>query len=305
MHNKQFHLISTSRRALQSLSQRYALRSELARAPQSHVAGLLVLMSKILVAGILAQISSLVRAQEDDYINPDRPGIADGSTVVGAGRFQIESGIQEEYRRVASLNDYRLFVPTLLRVGLSERWEARVESNLYTWQRVSDPGNGFDRSQGASPVSVGMKYHFQDSNSTSQPSLGAILRIFPPSGSGEFRSRHTTGDFRLAADWDIAPKWSLNPNLGVGIYVDDQNRPFTAALFATTLNYNPSKTINFFVDTGVQLPEKKNGKSSIVYDAGIAFLVTHEIQLDFSAGTGTVGSTPPRTFISFGISMRY
>jgi len=30
----------------------------------------------------------------DDLINADRPGIADGSTVIGPKRIQIESGVQ-------------------------------------------------------------------------------------------------------------------------------------------------------------------------------------------------------------------
>ena len=38
-------------------------------------------------------------ADEPDLINADRPGIADGSTVVGTGTIQIESGIEQEFRR--------------------------------------------------------------------------------------------------------------------------------------------------------------------------------------------------------------
>jgi hypothetical protein len=253
----------------------------------------------------LLQLASTALAQEADYINPDRPGIADGSKVVGAGRFQVESGIQHEYRRDGSLSDRRLFVPTLLRMGIGERWEVRIESNAYTWKRVSDPGNGDMRSEGLAPASLGMKYQFRGADDPRQPSLGAIMRIFPASGSGEFRSRHTTGDFRLAADWDFASNWSLNPNLGVAVYEDDQNQIFTAGLFAVTLNYNPSKTLNFFVDTGMQSRERKNGKSAIVFDAGVAYLITRDIQLDFSVGAGTAGTTPPRTFVALGISKRF
>jgi hypothetical protein len=70
----------------------------------------------------------------------------------------------------------------------------------------------------------------------------------------------------LAADWSFAPslKLSLNPNIGVGRYEDDQGRTFTAGLFATTLNYLPNKKLNPFVDIGIQSPEVKNGQVAAI-----------------------------------------
>lgn len=254
---------------------------------------------------ILLQLTSPALAQDDEYINPDRPGIADGSKVVGPGRFQIEAGIQKEYRRSGPVSDHRLFVPTLLRIGINKRWEVRVESNTYTVQRISDVENGISQNQGSTPISLGTKYQILGSDDATQPSLGAIVRVFPASGSRDFRSRHTTGDIRLAADWDFAAQWSLNPNVGVAAYEDDQNRLFTAGLLAVTLNYNPSKTLNFFIDTGMQSRERKNGKSAVIFDAGVAYLLNRDIQLDFSFGAGTEGATPPRAFVSLGMSKRF
>jgi hypothetical protein len=249
--------------------------------------------------------AALAQEQDEDYINPDRPGIADGSKVLGAGHFQIETGMQKEFRRNGPVSDQRLFFPTLLRLGLNKDMEVRVESNTYSRQSISDPENGGDRSEGSAPISIGAKYQMLGVDDPTQPSLGVIVRVFPASGSGNFRTRHTTGDVRLAADWDFASGWSLNPNVGIAVYEDDQNRVFTAGLLAMTLSYNPSKTLNFFVDTGMQSPESKNGKSSVIFDAGMAYLVSRDIQLDFSVGTGTAGLTPPRSFVSLGISKRF
>ena len=242
---------------------------------------------------------------DDDYINPDRPGIADGSNVVGPGRFQVELGLQQEVRHSDETSERTLFVPTLLRLGLSKAWELRVETTgAYIWDRTSDPASGVAKSEGTDPVSLGVKYHFQDSAGLKRPSLGVILRVFAPSGSGAFKTSHTTADLRLAADWDIAPKWSLNPNIGVAIY-ESGGKTYEAGLFATTLNYNPSPILNFFVDTGVQSPETKGGRTSVIYDAGVAYIIGHDIQLDASIGTGAAGSTPPHPFVSVGVSKRF
>jgi len=254
---------------------------------------------------VQAQAQASAAAADNDYINPDRPGIADGSNVVGAGRFQIETGVQEEFRRSGGESDRTLLLPTLLRLGLNKDWELRVETTgAYIWDRASDPASGVTKSQGADPVSLGVKYHFQETAGLSQPSLGVILRVFAPSGSGPFKTRHTTADLRLAADWDIAPMWSLNPNLGVAIY-ESRGRTYAAGLFAATLNYNPSPILNFFVDTGTQSPETKHGRTAMIYDAGLAYLVGHDIQLDLSVGTGAAGSTPPHPFLAAGISKRF
>jgi hypothetical protein len=244
-------------------------------------------------------------ADPEDYANPDRPGIADGSNVVGPGRFQIETGIQQEFRHADGTGDRRIFVPSLLRLGLTEELEARVETNAYTWERTSDPSTSVARTEGGTPISLGLKYHFQDSDGISQPSVATILRVFAPSGSGDFRTRHATGDFRFAADWDFAPSFSLNPNIGLGIYEGADGRLFTAGLFAATLNYNPSKQLNLFVDTGVQSPEERNGATSVIYDAGIAYLINPDVQLDLSVGTGGGGRTTPHPFLSAGISKRF
>jgi hypothetical protein len=240
----------------------------------------------------------------DDLINADRPGIADGSTVIGPKRIQIESGVQAEFRRNADSREHTLFVATLLRIGIDSNWEARVEGNTFTRVTTITPGLPDTRSSGIGPLSFGFKYHFQDSKGIRHPSLGAIVRVFPSWGSGDFATHHVTGDVRLAADWDFAPKLSLNPNVGIGRYEDDRGRTFTAAIVAATLNYLPTKRINPFIDMGLQAPEQTAGKTSVIFDAGIAYILGRNLQLDASAGTGAHGATPPHPFISFGISYR-
>lgn len=241
----------------------------------------------------------------DDYINPDRPGIADGSTTVGLAHFQIETAIRLEYRRNGDEREHTTFIPTLLRYGLSKSWEFRVEGNTFTWQRQHDPALGNTHSNGFAPTSIGLKYNIVEASGSTQPSIGAIVRVFPPSGSGDLRNSRTTGDFRLAADWNFADKWSLNPNVGVAVYEDDTKRSYAAGLFAATLNYNPSKIVNLFVDTGLQYPEEKNGHASLIFDVGAAYIIGHDIQIDLSVGTGAAGTKPPHPFLAAGFSKRF
>ena len=245
-------------------------------------------------------------ADDSDLINADRPGIADGSTVVGPKTFQIESGIQQEFRRSGNVKEHTFFVPTLLRLGIGSHWEARIEGNTFTRVNTLVSASSIDKMSGFAPVSLGLKYQIYDSNSDHQLSLGTIARVFPKWGSNEFRMQHVTGDIRLAADWKFAPclKLSVNPNAGIARYEDDQGKLFTAGLFATTLNYLPTKKLNPFVDIGVQAPEMSDGKTGAIFDRGIAYIIGQNVQIDASLGTRIHGETGPRPFLAFGVSWR-
>jgi len=225
-------------------------------------------------------------AEEPDLINPDRPGIADGSAVISRGRFQIETGLERDHDD----GGHSIATPLLLRYGVTDHFEFRAETNGY----VHAPGGS-----GFAPLSVGGKYHFGDT-----PSLGVIARIFVPSGTGAQRSHATTGDVRLAMDLSFGEKWSLNPNIGFASQDDGAGR-FTAGLAAMTLQYNISDHLNLFVDGAAQTPEERGGTASVILDAGGALIIGRDTQLDASIGWGAHGSTPPAVFLAVGISRRF
>jgi hypothetical protein len=259
--------------------------------------GLLALFSG---AGASAQTP----ASDEDAINPDRPGIADGSAVVGRGRIQLEAGFQHERREDGGDTERAQFLPALLRVGLGSRWEARIEGNTFIRLSASDVGS--NSTSGFAPISFGFKAHLLESAGPRQPSVGAIVRVFPRSGTGSFHAGQVTGDARLAADWDLTPSLSLNPNVGLGFYEGDDGETLTAGLFAVTLTYsNGRKTINPFVDLALQAPEASAGGSALIVDAGVAYLPTRDIQLDVSIGAGAHGRTPPHPFVAVGVSLRF
>jgi len=219
------------------------------------------------LALLVLLVATTAAAQTDDLINADRPGIADGSATIGHGRFQVETGAERDDSDGARLWS----TPTLLRYGLSDAFELRVE------------GAGFQHEAGGAsswaPASIGFKYHFNE-----KPSLGVIARVFP--------TGHQS-DVRLAADVDLNERWSVNPNVGV-----QRADGTTSATAALTLQYNISKMLNVFVDGGAE-------RSSVLLDSGVAWIIGRNTQLDASIGWGAHGTTPPQVFWSAGISRRF
>jgi hypothetical protein len=248
----------------------------------------------------LAALGLSAPAWADDS-NPDRPGIADGSGVVGAGRFQVEAGLQRELRRDGDTRERLTYAPTLLRFGIDKHWEGRVEGNLYGWQRQSDAPH----SVGAMPVSLGVKYDIQPADDSGTPGYGIIARVFPRSGSDTFGTHRVTGDVRFVADIPLTEKWLLTPNIGVATDEDGEQRQYNTALLATTLSYAASKQVNVFVDTGMQSREERHGKAQVIVDTGVAYALTSDVQLDASIGRGTHGATPPRVYAAAGVSVRF
>jgi hypothetical protein len=225
---------------------------------------------------IIAIVASLFATPllADDLINADRPGIADGSQVVNPGTLQVELGGERD------THPDLFTTPLLLRYGLTKQLELRFETS--GWAHAA----GHD---GFTPASIGAKFHFSDT-----PSLGVIARVFPPSGSGIFKSHDTAADVRLSVDKDLSEQWSVEANLGVA-RADHQSH----ALAAATLQYNVTPKMNVFVDGGAQ-----SSPSSLILDAGAAWIIGKDLQLDVSVGFGAHGEAPDR-FVAAGIARRF
>ena len=233
-----------------------------------------------------------------DLINADRPGIADGTGTLSRGRFQVEFGIQRESKTDEVGRSSMAFLPALIRVGLGRRAEFRVETNGYAWAKI-EGADVAQRSSGWWPISLGMKYRLC-ADRCPVP-IAIVGRAVPASGSSAFKSGRPTGDVRLAAELELTPNWSLNPNIGVAWYEGDEAR-FSATLLASTLTFTRSQRVMPFLDVGYQKPSSPAGPAALVVDAGLAYIVTPNVQFDASAGRGMHGPAAP--FVAAGISVR-
>lgn len=152
--------------------------------------GSLVCLALSLALSSLAQQSPIVA---------DRPGLADGASVVGKGTAQLELGISHE-----DADDSLLSLPTLLRLGITDRLELRVESG------VLGVSSG---DQDWAPVAVGFKWRMREGDIP----LSLIASVQPPSGGGPLATHDFEGGVRLTSDIDLGAGFSLTPNVGVGL----------------------------------------------------------------------------------------
>ncbi|HEU4888385.1 MAG TPA: transporter [Thermoanaerobaculia bacterium] len=226
----------------------------------------------------LLLIPMFTRAQEASIV-ADRPGLADGSTTVGRGMAQLETGLTGE-----GGDEEQFTLPTLVRYGITDRLELRIASDVVGW--TSDDGD-------IAPIAAGFKLSLRDG---ALP-LSLIASVQPPSGEGRLRSSAFEGEARLVSDIDLAEGLSLTPNVGVALVEGDG----AVAIFAATVEREMGRALPF-VDFEATIGD---GDTSMIADAGIAWVVRPNTQLDISVGVDVLGDEYPEWFIAAGYSRRF
>lgn len=258
-----------------------------------------------LVMGILAAGLPAVQAAEQGPIETDRPDISESSSVVGPGRFQLETGVQLDYQRGGRGDEKRFTTPTLLRWGIDRRWEARLETGGYSRLRRSGTG-ALLQTSGLSALSPGVKYHVQDPRAGStRPSLGVLLHVAVPSGSSDFRARHAAGDLKLAADFDLGPNWSLGTNAGLLVDRDENGSTFVAGLATASLSRSLSERLRIFTELALGGSRAHPLGDSAILDGGFTYLLNPDTQLDLALGGDISPRSTPDLYWTVGVSRRF
>ena len=228
-------------------------------------------------------------------IDTDGPDFVESSEVVGKGRFQFETDVvlERDGRRSARLTT--LSTPTLLRLGVAETVELRVETE--SWMRVtSDNAGGGAGSTvtGTGDTALGLKWHSQDKDSsTNTPAVSWILHFEAPTGSGEFKERGITPSLRSVITWELPHDLALGfmPGLKYGAAPDGHR--VVSGVVGLVLNKQWSETLRTFVEnSSPQIARRRDGGVIMSWDVGAAYLITNDWQVGIRAGLAANRNTP-------------
>jgi hypothetical protein len=262
-----------------------------------------------LAAALLCALAaSGARAGDDEPMAPDRPGVAESSQVVGKGRLQLETSLQWERERGDDLHTRTLSMPTLLRFGVGERIELRLETDGRSVIHASDPSSGAHATvAGWADTALGLKWHVADQQGkglVGTPSLGVLLDADLPSGSAELRGHGLRPSLRLAAEWELADGYSIGVMPGLGQDSDDQGRRYGYGVLAATLEKEFGERVRGFIELAApQIARASHGGTQAGVDAGLSYLVNKDCQLDVSLVHG-LNRHSPDLGLAFGLSVR-
>ena len=260
----------------------------------------------LIVAAALAFCQSLVRA--DEAITTDRPDFVESSDVVGKGRFQLETGFGWE-RSVDSPGIKRksLSTPTLLRFGVSDDVELRLETDGYSRTRSEDAAtSAVTRERGYADLSLGVKWHMQDGDeATGRPAIAWLLHMDVDSGSGPFRGNGIRPSLRVVGEWELPGGLSAGAMGGVVVDRNNEGRRFVTGILALTVAKSWTQEFRTFVElAGQRIAPTRNGGSVVTFDVGAAYLLDKSMQIDVAMSRGLTRQSPDLQFTT-GLSIKF
>ena len=256
------------------------------------------------IAALFSLLQSGAFAAE--AISTDRPDFVESSDVVGAGRFQIEFGLQSEHDTANSIKTKTRTTPTLLRFGLSDSLELRVETDGRTSSRVQDTTGLQTRERGWADASIGLKWHMADGDeSKGLPGMAWLVHLDGDTGSASFRGQGWRPSLRFVAEWDLPNDMSIGVMPGVAASTNANGKRFAAGILAVTVGKAWTPAWRSYVElAGQQIASAANGGSVVTFDTGLTYLVNDSLQLDLSLARGLTHESP-RLAWGLGASVRF
>lgn len=251
----------------------------------------------IISAALAAALLPLAARAEEAPMATDRPDVVESSNVVGKGRFQIETSVASESNKVAGVKTTTRMTPTLLRYGITENTELRLETDGFL--REGDE-------RGFADVAIGLKWHTHDGDdATGKPSVGWLFHADLDSGAGAFRGQGVRPSVRMVAEWELPQDWSLGVMPGVLRDTNDAGEHYVAGSLAVVLGKSWTDEFRTFVEVaGHQLTSAKNGGSVVTYDLGMAYLITPTMQVDTAVSFGANDRAPDQQW-TVGFSIKF
>lgn len=255
-----------------------------------------------LVFGLaLLTASGLALAEPDDSISTDRPDFVDSSTTVGKGVVQLEAGFAQDRNKDAGLKERTSSTPLLLRIGVADDLELRLETDGRMRYRAD--GTDYARERGWGDSAVSVKWHVRDGEGA-VPSVGLIGQLDFATGSQAFKGNGTRPSLRVSTEWDLPADWSIGVMPGIVADRDEQGRHFTSGMFGVSFDKEWTESTHTFFELASQrIAKTRYGGTSASFDTGVTHLLSKKWQVDAGVFIGLNRRTPDVSF-TVGLSAR-
>ena len=256
-------------------------------------------LPSILFLGTLITACPSLALAEVSPLATDRPGNGNTTEVVQPLRLQVETSFNFSHEGDGTtLRGYTF--PTGIRLGVVRRIELRLGTNIYG---VTD---GDIDSSDVADLSVGLKAKAWD-NVGLRPALSFIAQLNLPTGAGLFTSNSADPLFLLLASWSLPAGFSFLTNLGFDVLGLGAGQTTARFLYVALLGYTLpvwSNRIALFVEGFGQIALRDSLSDVVQVDAGMAILITPDLQLDTFAQFG-LNDASADVQVAVGFSYRF
>ncbi|HEB56549.1 MAG TPA: transporter [Gammaproteobacteria bacterium] len=226
-------------------------------------------------------------------IQPDRPGFSTGTYTVAPGRVNLELGVQSSYGDHAGDPDSYTAPLINVRTGLTPSTEFNLL--LDGWTRED---SGSDTVTSTSDMLVGAKHRLL---SREQYNLSLLGFVSLPTGNAP-DSGHFTPFLGLLWDYEVSSAISAFGTFQFISFIEDGQRsnnfqPAVGLTFSHTDKF--SSYIEYYRDMSLNI----DIADSDMFDAGVAYLLNDDMQLDFNFGISI--DRISSDFIGAGFAIRF
>lgn len=257
----------------------------------------------LLAATLVAVTVPVASAQSfsglEEPLVTDRPDFTESTDTVPRGHFQLEGGYT--LARVED-DESQSLGELLLRVGLGERWEARIGAGSHSW--IDSPAGDLS---GFEDPSLGIKIRLSpetDLLPPGRPAMALILATSVPVGDDELTDDEWVPEAKLGFSWDLTERLALASNLNWAYPVDGDDR-FHQLSASVSGGWSFTDRIGGFLEYFGFSEEVEDGPSTHYLNTGVTYLISNDLQLDVRVGHGLGNDADPDDFVGFGAAVRF
>jgi len=229
----------------------------------------------------------------------DRPDATESPNTVPLKSIQIETGgLFVSNKNQGIKTELWNYNNTLIRFGILKNLELRLAF------AVSETREGLNNedlkvvASGFSPLVLGAKVAITEEKGL-LPDIGLMIHMsFPFLASEDYKPETTGVSFRFAFAHTLSEKSSLSYNLGAR-WGDDS--PEAAYIYTISYGYSITEKIGAYAEIYGNFPEDSSSNHS--WDAGLTYLIKHNLQLDATIGSGLSGNQD--LLLGAGVSYRF
>lgn len=229
-------------------------------------------------------------------LETDRPDQTESSAVVPKGMFQIEAGVGVEIQNTDPSSNNKvqtLTLPTtLFRIAMGSRIELRVVNTLLA-ERHYNPFSDTKRNLVVDALQLGFKGQILTGDGL-KPQLAIMSHVVLPTGS--VVSNEFGAVTKILVSHDFKNGWGLGYNLGY----DFEGKNASSYTYSLALNIPITAKIGGYLEAYGQYSE--SGLLTSNADAGFTYLLTENMQFDYSFG---LGLNHRMNYQAVGLSIRF
>lgn len=255
--------------------------------------------SQKLFLTVLILLSSFYFKTSFGQITTDRPSQSDNSYVLETGYLQVESALNYSWSKSNPYTYHQFSLPTTsIRYGLNSKFELRLgaeyTSNIWNDNNPNSYNTSFSQFQ---HLQVGTKIQLLKRVAWISHALIPVDKSNPQL-LGQLH--------KVSATFPLSKKTSITSNL---VYRRLKMATFNEAIpfysFMATLNIWSQITPKLMIFSEPYLYSENNNTPALNFNAGFAYILHQNHQIDLSAGTTVLSPHAPWSFVSFGYSFRF